>query len=129
MKNLTSGLSQSVTRRRVGSIKNRSSSWVIAFLLLTHCILQILQVKAATYDYPTKNLIKSEQVPLFDDTSKTFPTSYVGILPIRSGGDRLFYWYFESDASNVQDLIVVLNGGPGCGFSELIFMVGLLLSC
>ncbi|KAL9656146.1 hypothetical protein ABK040_007764 [Willaertia magna] len=80
-------------------------------LLLSFCHNQVFKF--------TKNQLND--LPLFDKQSGNLPVSYYGHLPIRDGDEKLFYWYFPCQNQKSNQLIIILNSGPGCSFTELLF--------
>ncbi|KAI9351803.1 serine carboxypeptidase-domain-containing protein [Zopfochytrium polystomum] len=90
--------------------------------LLTDSILSAKSFAQAAATFSTDPASYAvPQVPLFTGSNQN--TSYAGYVPVSNGTYQtgsLFFWYFPSSNTTSQNLVIWLNGGPGC--SSLIGM-------
>ncbi|KAK6542475.1 hypothetical protein TWF694_006428 [Orbilia ellipsospora] len=69
------------------------------------------------YNSKTKDFWVNGTAGAIPDVKFNIPESYAGLLPIGNDDSRqLYFWYFPTtgDSKAEDDLVIWLNGGPGC---------------
>ncbi|RLO01492.1 hypothetical protein DYB28_015649 [Aphanomyces astaci] len=102
-----------------------SSAMQLIIKAATAALCAMMMATMASAANETLTAHKIESLPGYNDDKPINFDQYAGYLVLPSTGQKMFYWFVESESNPQLDPVVLwLNGGPGCSslggfFTEL----------